>query len=158
MTLGGGIAYSGVKNLLLSADVSWTQWSQWDVIKIDMKDGSKQELVESWEDGIRVGLGAEYTLLEPLKIRAGYYTEPSVIPDETLTITIPDVNRRHAISLGLSYNLGPLSLFSSYEKIFIGDRTVDSWNYNADALGYENMAGTYKMNVDNIMFGLGYNF
>lgn len=158
MTLGGGLAFTGINNLLLSADVSWTQWSAWDVIPIDMEDGSKMELVENWKDGIRVGLGAEYTVMAPFKLRAGYYTEPSAIPDETLTITIPDISRRHAISFGASYNLGPLSLFASYEKIFIGDRTVKDWVMAQDKKSFENMAGTYKMNVDNIMFGLGYNF
>lgn len=158
MMIGGGLAFTGIENLLISADFSWTQWSKWDVIDIELENGEKLELVENWDDAIRFGLGLEYKVMELLKLRAGYYTEPSAIPDQTLTITIPDVNRRHAISLGASYCLGPLSLFASYEKILIGDRTVDTWNYNAAALGYDNMAGTYKMNVDNIMFGLGYNF
>ncbi|MDZ7332088.1 MAG: outer membrane protein transport protein [candidate division KSB1 bacterium] len=158
MTLGAGLAFSGVENLLLSADVSWTQWSAWDVIPIEMEDGTKMELVENWKDGIRVGLGAEYTLLPSLKLRAGYYTEPSAIPDETLTITIPDISRRHALNFGASYHLGPLSVFASYEKIFIGDRIVSSWVMTQDKTGFDNMAGTYKMDVNNFMFGLGYNF
>jgi long-chain fatty acid transport protein len=159
MTIGAGFAFTGVENLLVSADVSWTQWSSWDVIEIDLENGDKLELVEEWDDAIRFGLGLEYKVMDPLKLRAGYYTEPTVIPDQTLTIVIPDVNRRHVVGLGASYMLGPVSLFASYEKILIGDRTVDApWNYNATALGYDNMAGTYKMNVDNIMFGLGYNF
>lgn len=159
MTLGAGLAYTGFKNLLIAADVSFTQWSSWDVIDIDMEDGSKSQLIENWDDAIRFGLGLEYSFSEPFKLRAGYYTEPSVIGDETLTIVIPDINRRHVINLGLSYKLGPVDLFASYEKIFIGDRTVDApWVYNATALGYDNMAGTYKMDVNNVMFGLGYNF
>ncbi|MCU0644045.1 MAG: outer membrane protein transport protein [bacterium] len=159
MTLGAGLAFTGIEKLLIAADVSFTQWSSWDVIEIDMEDGSKSELIEKWDDAIRFGLGMEYSLSDPFKLRAGYYTEPSVIGDETLTIVIPDINRRHVVNLGLSYKLGPLDLFASYEKIFIGDRTVDApWNYNATALGYDNMAGSYKMNVDNVMFGLGYNF
>jgi long-chain fatty acid transport protein len=158
MTIGAGLAFSGIENLLVSADVSWTQWSKWDVIDIELENGEKLALVEDWDDAIRFGLGLEYKVTDLLKLRAGYYTEPTAIPDQTLTITIPDVNRRHAISLGASYGLGPLCLFASYEKILIGDRTVDTWKYNATALGYDNMAGTYKMNVDNIMFGLGYNF
>lgn len=159
MTVGAGLAFTGVENLLVSADVSWTQWSSWDVIEIDLENGEKLELVEEWDDAIRFGLGLEYKVLDALKLRAGYYTEPTVIPDQTLTITIPDINTRHAISFGASYMLGPLSLFASYEKILIGDRTVDApWNYNAASLGYDNMAGTYKMKVDNVMFGLGYNF
>ncbi len=63
MTLGAGLAFTGVKNLLLSADVSWTQWSAWDVIKIDMEEPNKDsELVENLEYGIRIGLGAEYQM------------------------------------------------------------------------------------------------
>jgi len=159
MTIGGGFAFTGVENLLISADVSWTQWSSWDLIEIDLENGDKIELVEKWDDAIRFGLGLEYKVMDPLKLRAGYYTEPGVIPDQTLTITIPDINRRHAVSLGASYCVGSLNLFASYEKILIGDRTVDApWNYNAASLGYDNMAGTYKMDVNNIMFGLGVNF
>jgi len=157
MTLGLGLAYKGIEKLLVTADVSWTQWSSWDVIKIEMTDGTS-ELVENWEDAIRFGLGLEYKLTELLALRAGYYTEPSAIPDETLSITIPDPNRRHAISLGLGYSLGKFQLGASYERILIGDREVSSWNYNAPAQGFDNMAGTYKMSVDNVMFGLGYNF
>jgi long-chain fatty acid transport protein len=159
MTLGAGLAFTGIEKLLIAADVSFTQWSSWEVIDIDMEDGSKSQLIENWDDAIRFGLGMEYSLSDPFKLRAGYYSEPSVIGDETLTIVIPDINRRHVVNFGLSYKLGPMDLYASYEKIFIGDRTVDApWNYNATALGYDNMAGTYKMNVDNIMFGLGYSF
>jgi len=158
MTIGAGIAYTGIDKLLVSADVSWTQWSAWDVIEIEMEDGSTSELVENWEDGIRLGLGLEYSVMEAMKLRAGYYTEPTAIPDETLTITIPDINRRHAITVGASYCLGPVSLFASYENIMIGDRTVDDWVQSADKTSFENMAGDYKMTVNNIMFGLGYKF
>ncbi len=158
MTIGAGFAYTGIENLLVSADVSWTQWSCWDVIEVDLKKGEKTELVENWEDGMRFGLGLEYKLMEPLTLRAGYYTEPSAIPDETLTITIPDISRRHAINAGFSYKLGMLDLYASYENILIGDREIDNWILSSDKTGFENMAGTYKMGVNNIMFGIGYNF
>jgi long-chain fatty acid transport protein len=158
MTLGGGLAYTGINNLLISADVSWTQWSAWDVIPVDLEDGTKMELVEDWKDGVRFGVGLEYKLMDPLTLRAGYYTEPTAVPDQTLTISIPDISRRHSISVGASYMLGPLNLFASYEKILIGDRTIASWDYNAQAQGFDNMAGTYKMKVDNAMLGVGYHF
>ena len=152
MTVGGGIAYTGIENLLISADISWTQWSCWDSIKIEIEqDQSTSYLIEKWEDGIRFSMGLEYKLMDLLKLRAGYYTEPSAIPNETLTITIPDLNRRHAINFGIGYCLGPVDLFASYEKIFVGDNDVAEWEDH-------NMAGKYKMNVNNIMFGLGYNF
>ena len=95
-----------------------------------------------------------------MTIRAGYYTEPSAIPDETLTITIADVNRRHAINLGASYDFGLFKFFLSYENILIGDREVKTWNFNNDpnAPGFDNMAGTYKMSVTNFMTGIGFKF
>ncbi|MBN1154660.1 outer membrane protein transport protein [candidate division KSB1 bacterium] len=158
MVLGAGIAYKGIDKLLVTADVSWSQWSAWDVIEIELEDKSKSELVQNWEDGLRFGLGLEYSVTDPLKFRLGYYTEPSAIPDETLNITIPDPSRRHAIAVGAAYDLGLFVLDFNYENILIGDREIDEWVYNPEAKGYENMAGTYKMKVNNFMFGLGYKF
>jgi len=158
MTLGGGIAYTGFENLLLTADISWTQWSAWDVIEIELADGTPADLETKWEDGVRFSAGLEYKVMDPLKIRAGYYTEPTAIPDQTLSITIPDINRRHAINIGASYCFGIFDLFASYERILIGDREVNKWEPSADMTDYSNMAGTYKMSVNNIMFGLGFNF
>jgi len=158
MNLGMGLAYKGVENLLVTADISWTQWSSWDVIEIAVEDGSKEELVENWEDGIRMGLGLEYNITEALAVRGGYYTEPAAPPDETLTITIPDPGRRHVVNLGASYNFGMFSLYASAENLTIGDREVKEWNYNTTAMGYDNMAGLYKMTAMSFMSGLQINF
>ena len=144
--------------MLLSADISWMQWSAWDVIEITLADGTPANLETKWEDGIRFSAGLEYKLSDPLKIRAGYYTEPSAIPDQTMSITIPDVGRRHGINFGASYCFGAFDLFASYERILIGDREVTTWQPSADMTDYSNMAGTYKMSVNNIMFGIGLNF
>lgn len=158
MTIGAGFAYKANDKLMFSGDVSWTQWSSWDVIEIKMDDGSKSELVENWKDGIRLGLGAEYCLTDKLDFRAGYYTEPAAPPDETLTITIPDPGRRHGINVGLSYDFGLFKFYASYEKLLVGDRTVSDWNYKQAESSFDNMAGTYKMNVNNFMTGLNFNF
>ncbi|OQX87281.1 hypothetical protein B6D60_04195 [candidate division KSB1 bacterium 4484_87] len=158
MTVGAGFAYKATDNLMFSGDVSWTQWASWDVIPIDMDDGSKAELVENWEDGIRLGLGAEYCVTEKLGIRAGYYTEPAAPPDETLTITIPDPGRRHGINVGISYDFGMFKAYASYEKLLIGERTISDWKYDTTSSSYDNMAGTYKMDVNNFMAGLNFAF
>ncbi len=158
MTVGAGFAYKATDQLMFSGDLSWTQWSSWDVIPIDMDDGTKSELVENWEDGIRLGLGAEYYMTEKLGVRVGYYTEPAAPPDETLTITIPDPGRRHGINLGVSYDFGLFKFFASYEKLLVGDRTVTDWKYDTASSSFDNMAGTYKMNVNNFMAGLNFNF
>ena len=153
------MAYKPSPNFLLSADLSWTQWSTWDVIEIKLSDGSTNELVEKWEDGIRVGVGLEYTM-KSLQLRTGYYTEPKAVPDLSLSPTIPDINRRHAINFGFSYHLGKIGIHGSYEHIFVGDYELGTmdWEYNEEGRGYDNMAGAYTMKVNNLMFGLEYNF
>ena len=159
MEIGLGVAYNPNENLLLTTDLSWTQWSTWDVIEIELSDGSINELVQKWDDGIRFGVGLEYTM-KALQLRSGYYTEPMAAVASSMTPTIPDISRRHAINLGLSYNFGKIGIHGSYEHIFFNDYELGTmdWEYNEAANGYDNMSGAYTMKVNNLMFGLEYNF
>jgi len=157
MEVGVGISYSGINNLLIAADFAWTQWSAWDLIEIDLETGEKSNLVENWKDGVRASFGLEYSL-GLLKLRGGYYYEGAVVPDETMTPTIPDINNRSAINVGLQYGFGPLTFHLSYETILIGDKTVKDYIFNTAENSYDNLAGNYSMKVNNIMFGMGYKF
>jgi len=158
MRVGVGVSYTGIQNLLISADVAWTQWSVWDVIDINKESGGKlSELVENWEDGIRAGIGLEYSL-SMLKLRGSFYTEPNAAIPETMSPSIPDFSRRNVVIAGLMVPLGPVNLSASYEKIFVGDTEVEEWAPTADMLGYENLAGSYTMGINIFMFGLDYNF
>ncbi len=155
---GIGISYTGIQNLLISADVAWTKWSVWDVIDINDESGNKlSELVENWQDGIRAGIGLEYSL-SMLKLRGSFYTEPNAAVPETMTPSIPDFSRRNVVIAGVMVPLGPVNLSASYEKIMVGDTKVETWAPTADMLGYENLAGTYTMGINICMFGLDYNF
>jgi len=163
MDVGLGIAYwpikEGNRHLLISADVMLTQWSTWDIIDIDIEGGDKSQLVEKWEDSFRANLGIEYRFNSLLALRGGYYFEQKAAINETLTPVIPDMGDRNAINIGLEFKLLPgLALHASYEKIMISDNTVEDWLFNMESTEYENMAGDYKMKVNNFMFGLGYNF
>lgn len=157
MDVGIGFSYSGIENLLISGDISWARWSVWDSIEIDLDTGEKSNLLENWDDGLRFGLGLEYKL-GLLTLRGGYYSEGSVVPNETLSPTIPDINKRSAFNLGLQYDFGSISLHVSYEKILIGDKTVKDYVFNVKENSYDNLAGKYGMDVYNIMTGLEYRF
>ena len=157
MELGIGLSYTGVENLLIAADFSWTQWSSWDEILIELETGEESNLVEHWEDGIRTSVGLEYSL-GLLKLRGGYYYEGAAVPVETMSPTIPDINTRNAFTLGFEYGFGPLVFHMNYEKILIGDKTVKDYIFNATENSYDNLAGKYSMKVDNIMLGFGYAF
>lgn len=155
---GIGISYTGISNLLIAADVALTQWSAWDIIEIKDENGAKySQLVENWEDGIRVGVGLEYSL-PMMKLRGAFYTEPNAAIPETMTPTIPDINQRNVGMIGVEVPIGPIRLHASYEKMFIGDLTVDTWVLDEEHIGYENMAGKYTMDVNNFMVGIDYIF
>ena len=157
--IGIGFAYTGIPNLLISADAAWTEWSTWGVIDLlSAETGEKiSALVENWEDGVRVGLGLEYSL-SAMKLRGAYYTEPRAAIEATMNPTIPDANRRHVVTVGAEVPFGSLRFHASFEKMFINDLTVDQWVLTPDGTGYDNMAGLYTMDATNIMFGLDYQF
>jgi len=163
MDVGIGLAYKAINeedtHLLFSADFMWTQWSTWDIIDIKIEGGDVSQLVEKWDDSYRVNLGVEYKLNPMLAFRGSFYHEKNAAVAETLTPTIPDINSRNTVNVGLEFKIMPgLALHASYEKIFIGDMTTKLWHYDPVENEYHNMAGEYKMSVNNLMFGLGYNF
>ncbi|MBN1541301.1 outer membrane protein transport protein [candidate division KSB1 bacterium] len=158
MTAGVGLAYTGIRNLLISADVAWTQWSVWDVIQINNTDGDQiSQLTLNWEDGIRVGIGMEYALGFGF-IRGSAYTEPRAAVDETMIPAIPDFNRRNVVNIGFELPIGPLRLHAGYEKIFMSEYVVDEWVLTQDGTGYENKAGTYNSSINNMVIGFDYCF
>jgi long-subunit fatty acid transport protein len=156
--VGIGASYTGIKNLLITADVALTKWSTWDVIVIKEENGYRYgELVEDWKDGVRMGIGLEYDL-SLLKLRGSVYTEPRAAIPETMSPTIPDINRRNVGIIGVEVPVGPFRIHASYEKMFIDDLEVKNWNAAPDGKDYENLAGKYTMGVDNVMIGLDYKF
>jgi long-subunit fatty acid transport protein len=58
-----------------------------------------------WDNTIRLSLGGEYQLNEPLTLRAGFYYDPSPIPDNTFSPLIPDVGTKYSGNLGATYKL-----------------------------------------------------
>ena len=157
MKAGLGVSYAGLKNLLITADAAFTQWSAWDAIWInDSNDSTITSLVENWKDTIKLGVGLEYTAGNA-KLRAGFSTEPAAAIPSTTTIAIPDINRRNTIVVGLQFPVGPLALSFNYEKILVGKKTIDEWHYDSMNAAM-NLAGVYRLNINNFMVGLDYNF
>jgi len=157
MKAGIGVSYTGFKNLLIAADVRMTQWSAWDQIYITDANGATiTSLVEKWKDTLKFGVGLEYTA-GVAKLRAGFSSEPAAAVASTMTVAIPDINRRNTIDVGLLVPVGPLAFSLNYERILIADRTISQWSYDSRNAAM-NLAGDYSVNVNNVMVGLDLNF
>ncbi len=155
-TLALGFAYTGIPNTTIAADITWTGWSAWDVIRIELDNGDVSELKELWKDTIRLGVAVERRF-QSFCGRLAYYTEPEAPPASTLSPTIPDVSRRHVLLLGIGVPLGPITLNLHAEKFFSEEKDVREWRLTADGTDYENVAGKYRLDTFTVMFGIDYN-
>jgi long-chain fatty acid transport protein len=157
MKVGMGVSYSGFENLLLAADFNYMEWSDWDVLYVtDVNDVRISELVQKWNNTLKLGIGAEYTTDFAI-IRAGFSTENHAPIDETISPSIPEIGRRYNLDIGVAFSLWGGSLSVNYEKIFIADHTIENWVYDQMTIAL-NMAGTYTMNVNTFMIGYDYMF
>ncbi|MEW6606217.1 MAG: outer membrane protein transport protein [bacterium] len=106
-TYGFGIAYQPNPKLTLTGDWNRTDWSkQRDEItyttqQIEPFVNTNEDL--DWKDVDKIRLGAEYTLNELWKLRAGFFTDPSPMPDKAVSMTnLIDIDRNY-YSLGAGY-------------------------------------------------------
>jgi long-chain fatty acid transport protein len=154
---GLGLSYTGFENLLLAFDLSWTQWSVWDVIEIAENDGPViSALVQNWQDTYKVSVGAEYAL-RSVKLRGGFGYDTRAAVNESVSPTIPDIGDRMNISLGVAVPIGPVEIAINFEHIMLPDLEFSEWIYDELTVN-QNVPGTYSMNASNIMVGIDYTF
>lgn len=167
MDFGAGVAYMPNDRTTLAADFSWVNWGSVDEIEVELDgrglDGQPAEnttLVLKYESTIRFSLGLNYVLLPEygLEVRAGYYYDPSPIPDETLRPTITDIGTKHNISFGGAFNINE-KLFAEcyYEHLFAPERSVEVGDEDGDGM-FDNVPGDWRMQVDTFGIGFGYRF
>ncbi len=147
ITAGAGFAYKATDQLTFVADFSWTQWATWDVIEVEVEGSDNLELEQDWKNTIEIGGGVEYVLSPKFALRAGYYTVGSPVPDETMSPTIPDPNRRHVITGGFGLNLGKINFNLAGEYVIFSDKEVDSYEFDFATGIADNYAGSYKFNA-----------
>ena len=161
--IGIGIAYKLTEKLLITSDVTWTGWSCMDKIELEF-DGvnpigdtlNTSEMVTDWDDIIRFSLGAEYLLNNKLALICGYYFDPTPIPKETITPTLPDFGNMHSANLGVGYKISDkLNIDFEAEYIKIRYREITNLKYSDDG-DLENLKGIYTGSIFAFNIGLTY--
>lgn len=166
---GLGLAYQVNPAWVVSADVLWTGWSSMDKIEITL-DGDNLttnpitplpdvELDTKWDDTIRLSLGTEYKTPCGTALRAGFFFDPSPIPDESLDPTWPDVNNKYSYNLGLGYPISTKMSFDiAYEYIHFTEREIKTQVASVSTGSPDNMKGVYNTSINAFNFGLNYKF
>lgn len=149
---GIGFAYFPSDKLTFTFDGSWTGWSRWENLEIDLtgKDplgntASDPTIAYQWKDVIKIALGCEYMYNDELAIRSGYFFESSPIPNSTLNVLIPDIGPKHGFNLGLGYTFkNNIELGFAQQFVLSPSKTVDKIeDVNNDGT-YDNLPGKYS--------------
>ncbi len=99
ITCGGSV--HPVDNLRLSCDATFYRWSDF---SLPMWKGRYPQ----WNDTVVPRFGCDYRIIDTLTVRAGYYYEPTPVPDQSRTRSNYLDCTKHVISCGAGYTFEEL--------------------------------------------------
>ena len=127
-TISGGVAFRAMDNLEFEVDAIFMGWSAVDQLELVLTD-TTLVLPRDYTDTVSIRVGAEFSMPEKnLDLRVGYMYDPSPIPADRLTVSLPDKDR-HDITAGASYHLqdGKYNIDFGMLWVLPGDRdTADT--------------------------------
>ncbi len=138
-----GLAWDPNAAWTLALDGVWTQWSAFEKLPLRFPSTPSldRDILEEYEDGIAVRMGAEHRL-ESYTYRFGYYFDPAAAPVESLTPLLPDASR-HGVTVGLGWTRGAWTLDAYNLFLFLDKRSTEGRERD----GYD---GTYKSYVNSL--------
>ncbi len=134
-------------------DISWTQWSDMDELKIKFDNGNVRSEEMQWRDSWRFALGAEYQLNEKWTLRSGLaFDETPVRCKDKRVAKLPDTNRIWA-SLGVGYQLSENMRFDfAYTRLFFNRGNIEQSGAAGTLKGY------YSGGMNLVSMALNYKF
>jgi long-chain fatty acid transport protein len=106
-----GVRYQPVQAVSLEFDFVRTNWSsigsytaKFDAGLVLLGGATSRTYERDWKDTNQIRFGAEWKALDWLTLRAGYFYDPSPIPDNTFDLTWPDADKK-TYSIGAGFNL-----------------------------------------------------
>jgi long-chain fatty acid transport protein len=129
-----GIAYSRLKPFTFEFDTTWTGWSTYDQLKVNLDTPVLVNRVatntiitpKNWRNSWAFRFGANYAVNEAMKLRAGYIYDLTPVPDSTFDPQVPDANR-HIFTVGSDLKvLQRFTLGFAYNYILSESRTKDN--------------------------------
>jgi long-chain fatty acid transport protein len=155
INLAVGVSYRVIPQLLLSADYQYVGWSSYDSLTVNF---DSPKMVKSnprlYDNSFILRFGAEYDLIQNLKVRAGIYYDNDPVKAEYLNPSLPDANR-----LGFSFGIGyafsnNLNIDAAYLFIRGSQLTVtDSKEYYLPSTPFN---GTYNTSANLASITLSY--
>jgi long-chain fatty acid transport protein len=127
-----GISYSRFKPFTFEFDTTWTGWSSYDKLKLNLDSpptpGSSVRTIttpKNWQDTWAFRFGANYEINESMKIRVGYIYDLTPVPDSSFDPQVPDANR-HIFTVGSDLKIMRFTLGFAYNYILSEARTKNN--------------------------------
>jgi len=149
-TVTASVHHSLSDRVNVMADVSWTQWSRFDELRIEYPDPSSLQpdsvTTEDWRDTWRIAVGADYRSSDKLTLRGGLAYDQGPVPDdEHRTPRVPDGDRTW-LALGVGYALSKSTgIDVGYAHLFVPDVSV---NNTTEGTLNHTLTGNYESSVD----------
>ncbi len=153
---GAGFAFRPEPEALLAVDLKWINWSRaLDVATIQLDRGNGADLAEivsngstrsitsqvpyHWRDQVVVAVGMAVSPLEWLTVRAGYHFANDPVP-RTTESPFTTATVEHHVTLGLGFQLGPVSLDAAWVHAFAKSTTIGNNVADAEFTGMRHEA------------------
>jgi long-chain fatty acid transport protein len=160
-----GIAYSRFKPLALEFDTTWTGWSSYDKLKINldipvMINGIPTTTIttpKNWHDTWAFRFGASYEVNDWMKLRAGYIYDLTPVPDTSFDPQVPDSNR-HIFTVGQDLKIKRFTLGIAYNYILSESRTKNNTVVTNGVAAPLQANGRYKSDIHSLGLSWSFNF
>ena len=117
-----GFNWDIIEPLHFSGALTWTDWSQDDVLRFKLPSGT-QELKLGWDDTLRMGLGLAYDFTDDFTGAFSYTYDRCPTDSDNPHVMLPKGNR-HILSAGISYEIWKFELSLAYMLIILENETA----------------------------------
>jgi len=142
----GGVAWNAADTWQFELDVSWTQWSRFQTLALDVEQETPPFVVDArqrqdWKDTIGYRLGVSWQFAERHEARFGVLQDEGAVPDDTRRPALPDADRV-ALAVGYGFSTGAWSVDAYLSSSFYAEATANGdpgegvldGEYRSDAL------------------------
>jgi long-chain fatty acid transport protein len=170
---GVGIAYHPNEKTIVSADLVYTRWSEFQDFQIKFKNRPLSQdyyarwdamftdvtVPFQWKDKIKISVGLEKILNERWTYRGGYMFDQSPVPDETFSQLFLDTGTKHHFNAGAGFKLNErVSFDAALELVVFSSRTISTLTDVNDDQYWDNFGGEFKNLSFNSTWALNYRF
>ena len=133
----------------VSAEVNWTNWSQFKDLTATRDNGTVlTSQPQRYDNSYFVALGASYRLNDKLTFRGGVAYDKSPVSNAYRTARVPDESRTW-IAIGASYTVLPgVTIDAGYAHLFVKDSRINEESRTRDRL-----QGEFRNRVDILSVG-----